>query len=497
MSSRPLHRLPVSEAWIRRQLYLSAKERQESEGQTKAQAAATRLGTEPLLSYIPRVSPKLKSPIWLRPYVELLELAMREPIRAVVAAPPQCGKTETTTHALVRAFRTNPGGRSAYATYGALRTHRVEGRTRLIAERDGLQLEFRQSDWLDRSNGGSLLWTSRGGGFTGDPVDTLLVIDDLLKDRQEAESPTIRRRCDEWFDEVAEPRCHKGASILVMMTRWHPADLPGVLIARGWQYINLKALADGGVGDDGRVVDDPLRRRPGESINEDMMPAASLEAKRRTNIYSFASLYQGEPRPRGGVVFGEATYYDELPKQYRVGYGVDLAYTAKTSADFSVCVEGRMVTGPDKDEDGKPINRLFITDVRRAQVDAPSFTLVLHSRWRTARGPMRWYCATSEKGAGQFVEQKIPGFQIRIATADKFVRATPVAAAWNAGRVLVPREAPWLDDFLGEVLGFVGNKDPHDDQVDALAALWDVLVDSGPVKIIGAGGGTGRGWSRT
>jgi predicted phage terminase large subunit-like protein len=66
------------------------------------------------------------------------------------------------------------------------------------------------------------------------------------------------------------------------------------------------------------------------------------------------------------------------------------------------------------------------------------------------------------------------------AEGDKFIRAQPVAAAWNAGKVLVPRSAPWLEAFIAEVCGFTGIDDDHDDQVDALAAAFDVLNERVP-----------------
>ena len=65
--------------------------------------------------------------------------------------------------------------------------------------------------------------------------------------------------------------------------------------------------------------------------------------------------------------------------------------------------------------------------------------------------------------------------QAQIAKGDKFVRAQPVAAAWNAGKVLVPRNAPWVDAFLSELASFTGLGDAHDDQVDALASAYDSL----------------------
>ena len=454
--------------------------------------------TEPLLDFIPRVSPRLDKPTWLAPFVELLDRAIWTPLRETAAAPPQHGKTECVTHALIKALKEQPSRRHAYATYNSKRTARVEGKTRLLAERAGLKLRFRQDQWVNEQTGGSLLWASRQGGFTGEPVDGLLVIDDILKDRQEAESALILDRVRDWFDDVAEARCHPSASIIAMMTRWSKRDLVGLLRDRGWPYLNMQALADGEVDEDGRVIDDPLNRFLGEALCEARRSKASLEQKRRVNAFSFASLYQGAPRPRGGTVFGPPTYYDELPTQYRVGYGVDLAYTAKTSSNYSVVIEGWMTVErmpADAEHDNKPWlkHQLYIISVQRAQVQAPEFTLTLHSKWRIRRGPMRWYCATSEQGAGQFVKKKVRSFEIKLATADKFIRATPAAEAWNAGNVLVPSrfalgldpddlEEPdpeWLTDFLDEIGAFTGVSDVLDDQVDSLAALWDTLQRAG------------------
>ena len=77
----------------------------------------------------------------------------------------------------------------------------------------------------------------------------------------------------------------------------------------------------------------------------------------------------------------------------------------------------------------------------------------------------------------RLVEVKVRG--------DKFTRAQPVAAAWNAGRILVPTAAPWLKGFLAELERFTGVNDAEDDQVDALGYAWDALaVDDVPMVAI-------------
>lgn len=433
--------------------------------------------TESLFDYIPRVTPRWTRPVWLTPYVELLEQVARgEPVHAVVAAPPQHGKTETSIHALCWLLRKRPGKRSAYATYAQERSERMSDKARIVAENDRIDMRFRREFWSDPQTGGSILWTSDGGPFTGEAVDGLLLIDDITKDRIDANSAIKRGQKLDWFDDVAEPRCHPGSSIIVMATRWHPDDLSGMLIKRGWPYINLKALADGPANQDGVVVGDPLGRKLGEPLCPERKPQADLEAKRRTNIYSFASLYQGEPRPRGGTVFSEPTYYTDLPDSYSVAYGVDLAVTAKTSADFSVCI--RLYRSGDD---------YYVVDVVRKQVDAPSFTLTLRARQSEERGPMLWHVGGTEKGTAQFITQKISEFRTKPATVDKFQRATPVAEAWNNGHVMVPKDAPWLDEFLDEVLNFTGVNDSHDDQVDALASGFAAFHRSRP-RDLGVGG---------
>lgn len=491
----------MSAGYVRRKISLASsrgsKESIAKVARVYLQAARTNQSaafTEPLLDYVPRVTPRWVRPDWLAPYAALLERAIREPIRAVVAAPPQHGKTELTIHGFSWWFRKDGKRRHAYATYGQERSERVGAKARIIAERDGIGLRFRNNFWVDEKTGGSVLWTSIGGPFTGEPVDGVLVIDDPIKDRKQADSGVQREQIVDWFNDVAEPRCHPGSSIIVMATRWHPEDLSGVLVKRGWEYLNLKAIAEGKTGPDGIVETDPLRRRAGEPLCESRKPLADLLEKKRVNAYTFASLYQGEPRPRGGVVFGEPSYYDELPTTaYRVGYGIDLAYSRKTHADWSVCVELWKEQLQGVGADGKPLKPLYyVVGVNRAQVQAPEFLLTLRTRQAKHRGPMRWYLSGTEKGSADFIKAKVPELDLRPATVDKFARAQPVAEAWNDGRVLVPqtpedgREPEWLTVLLDEVKNFTGVDDIHDDQVDALAAAYDVLNMAAPKRDLSA-----------
>jgi predicted phage terminase large subunit-like protein len=164
---------------------------------------------------------------------------------------------------------------------------------------------------------------------------------------------------------------------------------------------------------------------------------------------------------------------------------VDLAYTAKTSSDYSVVVT---LAADD--------SFYYILDVVRQQVRAPQFGVTLGgARGRFPFAPMSWYCIATEQGVADLLNALNPKIRVQAVptTHDKFVRAQPVAAAWNEGKVLVPRDAPWLDPFVTELAAFTGVNDAHDDQVDALAAAFDLLKNGAPIAV--AVGGQ-RTWAR-
>lgn len=440
------------------------------------------------MDFIPRVTPRWQSPYHLAPYVDLIERAPGGNLRVCLSTPPQCSKTETTSHGLVRIVKMHPALRNAYATYSADRSQRV-GRNALgIAERAGLHLTTANLDLWRTKEAGQTLWTSVGGPMTGEPIDGVLIIDDSIKDRKESESPTVRQNQIDWYHSVAETRLHQGASVIVIMTRWHPNDLVGYLTKEcGFEYINLQAIAG-----ERRPKGD--NRQPGEALWPAKHPIEKLEALRRTNPWNFASMYQGEPRPRGGSLFQQQSYYTELPAEgFRVVYGVDLSYSEKTHADFSVCIELWAVPPPRGrgGDDGPTGWTFYITDVIRKQVEAPAFTLTLKTK---RSGKFYWYASGTEKGSAQFIQSKgIPLTVMDPAGRDKFTRAQQTAELWNAGRILVPADAdahPWSDIFVDEVTSFTGIKDVHDDQVDALVAAVDAALKfSGGLDIPRRSGG--------
>src|SRR4029077_21267743 len=100
-------------------------------------------------------------------------------------------------------------------------------------------------------------------GITGFGATGLLVVDDAIKNMQEADSPTLRRKVVHEFRATLMTRVHPGASVVVIGTRWHPEDLIGTLLAEEpdrWRYVNIPAIGEPG------AVPDSLGRAAGEPM---------------------------------------------------------------------------------------------------------------------------------------------------------------------------------------------------------------------------------------
>jgi len=431
----------------------------------------TRLPT--LLDWVPFLSPAYTRPTWLQPVLDLWERCEAgERVRAVVGTPPRHAKTETLLHCVSHALKGNPRLTIGYISYNdqiAISKSRVALQ---LAERAGVTLESRAlHEWRTHQRGGFLA-TGMRGTLTGHGVN-IAIVDDPVKNRLEAESEAMRKQNWEWFTSTLLTRLEwlgigKGrGSCIVNMARWHPEDLAGHCINDlGWEYVNLQATAP----------DNETALWPEKWPLEEL-----LKIKLDVGEYDWASLFQGQPFARGGKVFGAPTAYGEtladLKKRlgsFRYGVGLDFAFTARSSSDYSVLVV--MLRGTD--------GKFYVIDVQRMQVRAPIFTALVEQYMQTYPGAhFRWYAAKGlEAGVADFIQRtediQTAGIEVVPAVKDKFSRALRYAAAWNRGDVLVPDDHvknPWVNRFISEHSTFTGLDDSHDDQVDAAVAAHDVL----------------------
>lgn len=428
-----------------------------------------------LMEFIPWVTPRYRQPIHLIELVKSFMAAVRgEQQRILCDAPPRHAKSETIMYGIVWALWINPRLRFSYSTYGASLSRKMSRRGRNLALKLGIKFASSKLDEWVTEEGGGCIFSGVGGSLTGSGVD-IAIVDDSVKDRIAAESALKRERVWDWFNDVLSTRIEGydpeggatgNGSIFVFQTRWHTDDLIGRLQKEGgWKHLHYPAVND--------------------NETESLWPerwslAVMLERKHRVGAYTWASLYQGRPRPRGESVFDGVSTFKDMPAVYRRAFGLDLAYAAKTSKDWSVAVEMRsavMGTRIVTDERGHtrevPDVHYFVTNVIRRQVKAEVFRDLCAPWALMAPGsPWRWYTSTTEAGSAGLMAPKVRVKAV-LATGDKLIRSQAYANAWRDGRVHVPESAPWLDAFVTEHASFTGVNDANDDQVDAATAAFD------------------------
>ncbi len=435
------------------------------------------IDADSILDFQVRCSPTLLRPNHFGLFASKIEATRTEPVRCCFAAPPQHGKTQITLHGLVWLIRKDETKNHAYITYSLKRARKVARLFRKLLTVAGIAWSG-TLDCVELDGGGQVVFTSIEAGLTGEPVSGVAIIDDPYSGPKDAESRARREFVDECYRQVIVTRVHPKASILLLATRWHPEDLSGILIRSGWDNINLPAIAE---------ENDANGREVGEALFPEERPLDwLLKQKEEVGEYAWAALYQGRPRPKGGKVFHEPTFYTKRPTLYRGAFGVDLAYTARRNADTSICLElwredqGRGETG----DELPPL--FYVIHVDRAQTELPAFTALLKARHLAKKAfGMLWRASGTEKGSAQMIQEHGVPLQIQQPPGDKFVSSQRVAAAWNAGRVLVPDPETfpevnkWLLHFLGIVGDFTGagSEKEKDDDVDALGNAHHLLTN--------------------
>lgn len=474
---------------------------------------------ETLLAFVPRVSPNLVAPSHLAPVADLFEhIARGERVRASVAIPAQHGKTETLLHAVAWLLRRDPRASIAYATYAQAQADSKSLHARRIATACGVidatsDARATLREWRTPQGGGAL-FTGVEGPLTGQTAN-VLVVDDPHKSREDADSRLARDKVADWLTSVGITRLPANGSVVLVHTRWNEDDMIGRArrgdFGAGWTHVNLPFLsrADGTADTDGDRVLWPRLKRPDGSV----VGWTVEDARRRlaeVGPYDAASIYQGEPRPRGGIVFAQPTRVAApVITGRRIVIGCDCAGTDGPQSDHTVLVA--LAVGDDPDETGRRTVRVTdVVGVLRLRL-RPEHAAPQVLAWQRQFGgvPLTIEATRDGKDLGAALQRISRGIVVRYATAtgDKFVRSQPVAAAWNAGRVRVPLDARTmrattdadLADFVRVVTSFAGMGDREDDDVDALSHAWGVAITGAgtldaPVAVVRTLASTARAW---
>ena len=335
---------------------------------------------------------------------------------------------------------------------------------------------------------GQYLARGVGGGITGKGGD-FLIVDDPIKDDEEAQSETYREKVWRWYTKVFKTRAAKNARILVIMTRWHEDDLVGRLLERArqssradqWEVVKFEALREAepeeGEGED----EDP--RELGEALWPEFKSREELEALREEDEEGFAALYQQDPTPPGGRILKTAwmqNRWHTLPAGPGTYYQTwDPKHGSKDPK--SSHVSGQLWFQPDAEP-----SRLYLVDAVRGLWESDE---TIEEMLRLSRQPL-WRLASAklvEKKADgvailNLLKSTIPGLvEVDPGGRDKPARVRAVKYFWRAGNILLPADdvpgvSEWLPHWIREHIKFPGYT--WDDCVDASTQLIaHVLID--------------------
>lgn len=340
--------------------------------------------------------------------------------------------------------------------------------------------------------GGSRYATTVGGTLTGRGAD-LIIVDDPHK-AEEAQSETARKRVTDWFGGTLVSRLNDKDTgrIIVVMQRLHQDDLAGHLLQAGaWQHLDLPATAvedsDIPIGKH-RVV----RRRAGDLLHPQRERKLVLERiKAEIGSLQFSAQYQQRPVPLEGNLIRRDwfRFFDQLPAAAAAGYVVqswDTAMMTGQANDYSVCTTWRVIK-----------NDYYLVDLYRGRHQYPDLrraVAALAARYNADA------VLVEDAGPGMAMLQDLQrdtpnGMPRPLGIKPEGSKADRMAAQSfriEAGQVHLPADAPWLDDYLLELLAFPHGK--HDDQVDSTSQFlkWAAnhpIFDDLELNIISVGRG--------
>lgn len=310
-----------------------------------------------------------------------------------------------------------------------------------------------------------------GGPLTGKRLDIGL-IDDPIKNAQEALSETIKDGIWNWYITTFLTRLSKNSGQIIMATSWATDDLSGRILKINKKAKHLKYVAVNLPGEKGY---DPARREG--ALVPDLHPLDKLlEQKAVMSDYFWSAMYQQSPVALGGNMFktDEFRFYDVLPKlKWRAIFG-DTALKTKEQNDYSVfqcwgeSFEGQAV----------------MVDQIRGKWEAPELLTQARAFWAKHKGDgtgtLRSF-NVEDKASGTGLIQTLKKEGIPILgiqrSVDKITRAMDAIPLIQSGNVLLPRNAPWLSDYLSEFAAFP--KGSNDDQIDPTMDAIDNVLNQG------------------
>lgn len=424
-----------------------------------------------------------------------MQLVSGEIKNLMVFIPPQCGKSEIVSRNFPAwLFGRDPNAKIVGCSYSADLAGQFSRSIQRIIDDPNYQAIFpktylngtpnreQHSGYLRNvdifeivGNKGFYKAVGIGGGLTGTPVD-FAIIDDPVKDAQEAYSAVYRKRVWEWYNTVLTTRLNNNSRQLFIMTRWHEDDLAGRILRKEpekWEVLSIPAICetpgDGGLSN----------RKIGEALWEERHSLERLLQQKERGAREFASLYQQHPTIEGGNIIKREWFkfvdlkqmlwclmYSRSP----IHYFVDTAYSKKKQ-------------GIDNDPTGiigafGYEGNIYIVRAEKVYKDMPDLLRWLPDYIDTP--PYNDYphaVHIEPKANGKSVVQMLRETPLNVAelpspTESKETRLMVASPRVECGKVYLV-EGSWNEDFINEICAFPTA--PHDEYVDLLAYAIDYV----------------------
>lgn len=455
---------------------------------TPGRATVGQAVTVSFREYVSRVRPRY---IWYR-HCELIagvlqRVADDELKRVMFFLPPRHSKTETISRLFMAYYLArHPDRWGGLASYAAELAHSISRDARelfvhgggTIADDAGTIRRWRSIGPGGEAAGG--MWAAGvGGAMTGQGFH-LGLIDDPVKNAEEAASAIIGRRNQNWYRSTFYTRAEPGAALVVVQTRWPgPGDLAGWLLEQEkvddeqperWHVVSLEAVKE----KEPMQVPvsctlEPDTRKEGEALCPERYPLERLvRIRARLTAFFWLALFQQRPVPReGGMlkrvwfpivpamphdVTAEIRFWDQAatPGGGDWTSGCRMARTAKGLFIIRDMVRGQWSSG-ERDKRIRQTAMLDGAEVPIAGEQEPG--------------------ASGKDAAAAFIKL-LTGFavSVRPSTGDKTVRAGPLASAAEVGNVAM-LVGDWNEPVLNQLAEFPYGK--HDDDVDSIAGAFN------------------------
>ncbi len=417
--------------------------------------------------------------------------------RLMLFVGPQSGKTEVVSVAAPAWFLgEHPDSYWVAASYAASLAQRNGRLAKNTVESDAYRQHYvtrldpsktAAAEWEVLGHRGGFYGVGVGGGLTGRPAD-VIVVDDPVKDRAQADSEVYRKRDRQWWRDVADTRVHPGTIVIMVMTRWHHSDLAGYILngdedtpgegriedGGAWRVVRIPAVADSVEDPLGRPVGEPLMTGPvGYQFRDRAEAMEWWDGKKRGGARTWAALYQQTPSLDEGAILRDSYWgwYDldePMPTRWlAIVQTWDTAFTEDEANDYSASLTfGLERVGGD----------IRILDGQHARMEFPELQRAVQA------GQARWnptLLSVEAKASGLPLVQQLKRLikAIKPWTAgrrDKVARAYEMQPILEPNRVLLPYRMvdgtrwvpPWVTELLLEAGQFPLAE--HDDYVDAL-----------------------------